>query len=148
MPSQAVRITTPRALLVPTVQGLFTRAFAGSVVVPQGFGGAVEDFVQMTMDPLTGVFLGVEDSKPVGLGIVTLPHSALAPYPQIVHLYNEGKPATARALRQAGVGFIKAAGYTKFWALNASRKPDEVWSRAFRDSGKAHPVATLMEFEV
>ena len=143
-----IRVFNPKAVFVPAIADLFRRGFADSPVVPGGFDEAIHEFVNIIQDPKSGVFLASEDATPVGFLIVSLPRNALVPYPQVLHLYSEGKPKVAEGLIDMGLAFITSHGYTRFWALNASRKPDEVWMRALRHAGVATPLATLMEFEV
>lgn len=143
-----VRVSNPKAFDIPDIAALFRRGFADSVVVPGGFDPSLHEFVNMTQNPRSGVFLASEDGAYKGFGIILLPSNTLVPYPQILHLYNEGKPKVAEGLIDAGLAFIKSQGYSRFWAVNASRKSDEVWARAMKRGGVATPLATLMEFEI
>lgn len=148
MSQRVIRVGNPATFAIPEVRGLFERGFANSPLTPTGFGPAIKDFENMTKDPLVGVFLAYDDGKFQGFGIVILPHKTLVPYPQILHLYSEGKPKISEGLIEAGVAYMKEHGYTKFWALNGSGKSDKVWQRALRKGGSARKLASLMEFEV
>ena len=144
-----IPVKSPDVLLIPGVQGLLHRGFAENYLIPSGFDGAVEEFVSFAKDPKVGFYLATDDGgKFKGFVIVILPRTALAPYPQVLHIYSEGRAAVAQGLIDAGVAFMRSNGYSKFWALNGSKVSDEVWSRAFRRAGVATPLASLMEFEL
>lgn len=82
-----------------------------------------------------------------GFCILHLPQTALES-PQVLHFYSE-KPGDRSALVQAVLDFLKRKGYNKLIGINRSGFPDDVWTRAFRNSGwEIKPVKTVFEFEV
>lgn len=138
-----VRIQNPALFELPAVWALLKRAFANEHIHVD-MEKARADFSHMALSPLFGLFLGVEGTFK-SFGAVSLPNSILFPYPQIITLYNEGTPRLAVETADAGIDFMKRAGYNRFWAVNASRKPDPVWQRAFRQYGEWKNLGSLGE---
>lgn len=145
----AIRITDPRFLLLPQAQDLFRAAYEQDGFNPQVFDKHPEAFVGLISDlEHNGVFVGIDEANNIcALGIVILPSNPLFPIPQAVMFYNDGDASVADEVLRAGVDFVKAAGYNKGWAINASGKSDAVWSRSFKQAGTVSKVGSIMQID-
>lgn len=145
----AIRVVDPRFLLLPQAQDLFRSAYAQDGFNPRVFDEHPEAFVAMIQDVKTnGVFVGLDDENNIcALGVVILPTNPLFPIPQAVMFYNDGPQSVADEVLQAGVDFVKAAGYNRGWAINASGKSDAVWARMFKQAGNVSKVGSIMQID-
>lgn len=140
-------ITDPAVLGNFVVQELLERAFpADSLAVKGGFSGAPEAFVEIIEDAHAALFLGAEDGLLKGAALLHVPPAgSTLSRPQIVHFYNEGSASLRRALASACVEKTRENGHIKLWAINATGRPDSVWSRMFRSFGPSEKVGAIME---
>lgn len=145
---EVARLTDPKFLVLRPIQKLLHDAFPPSSVFPDGLDGMLEDLIALLRAPTTVCLIGLEDDVPLGLSIILLPTNKVAPYPQILHFYNGGSLQLRQILTKTTVEVLRRMGYIKFWALNATRKPDSVWARMFRLAGPARPVGGVMEFDI
>lgn len=146
---KVARLVDPKWFAEKRVQRLFHDAFAGSPVFPGGFDPIAKDLVLLCAKPDASVFLiGEEDGALKGLALILMPTNALTPLPQVGHFYNGGSRDLRKKLTRAVVDVVKAAGYTKFWTINATGKPDSVWARAYRSAGTGTPIGGLIEFDI
>ncbi len=145
MENSVIRLRNPLALRDPTLKALFVRAFRNEHVHVD-MDKAWPDIENMVTDgKFYGVFLGLENGLPKACCFVSLPRSLLFPYPQFMNLYSEGSHKTAEACGLAAVDFMKAAGYNKAWAMNASGREDPVWLRVWRKAGDWKLIGSLAE---
>jgi hypothetical protein len=146
--AQVARLTDPNTLLRPEVQDLFTRAFAGGDIIEGGFERAVEDIVRLITNPGNIVLVGAEDGQLRGLAILVMPSDKICDKPQIFHFYIDNSLPMRKAMIQKIVDTMLAAGYTKWWAINHTNRPDSVWARMFRSAVTSKRVGSIMEMTV
>lgn len=106
-----------------------------------------EDILHALVDGMTSGRLKVFVKGTHAFVILAIPET---PYDvlQIMHFYAE-RPGDKKALMDKVLAFAKEKGYTRFWALNATDKPDKVWERTFRsEAWDISPIRTLFEFKV
>lgn len=145
---QVERLTDPKVLLVPAVQDLFRGAWSHSRHAPTAFDEHPEAFVSLLLNTNNGVFVGVEDGELLALGIAVLP-SPLDGIPHINALYNKGSQKLKAAVMQAGIDFMRSAGYTSWMAQNLTGKRGKVWKRGVAPKGaKVKKVGTLYEMSL
>lgn len=145
---QVERLTDPNVLLVPAVQDLIRGAWSHSRHAPNAFDEHPEEFVSLLLNTNNGVFVGVEDGELLALGIAVLP-SPLDGIPHISALYNTGSRRLKEAVMQAGIDFMRDAGYTTFMAQNLTGKSGKVWKRSVAPKGaKVTKVGTLYELSL
>ena len=148
--TKVILLRNPRALLVPDVAMLIKRAVEGTDhVAPGGVDTTAKEFFDYTTDADKFLFLGIEDGDSKGLVMGYFPDSALFPLPMVTLIYNEGTKALSKRMQEAVVEHISAHGHGKFWAMNATDKPDAVWIRALTPKGvKGHKIATVIEMAI
>lgn len=94
------------------------------------------------------VFVLAFNPNPVGLAIVTLPITKEDIIPQVI-AFTTIKPGVRVALAKGVVDFIHKAGYNTFWAINATGRSDEIWTKAFTPTNwEANPIGSIMEFKI
>lgn len=142
------RLTDPKVLLNLKVQDLFRAAFMDNPIVPEGFDANAGEFVRMVQSPGTHVLLGADDGELRGLAIVVMPQDKLVGKPQVFHFYCDKSLPLRKALIRKVVDTVLQNGYTTFYAMNATDKPDSVWARTFRLAGEAVRKASVMEFTI
>jgi len=140
-----VRLQNPTVFLAAEVQDLFRKAFAANELVH--FDDNQTAFMELVADPYAGVFVGQEGGKLLGLGIIMLPATALQKKPRVFHFWCEGSAALRRALQNAGLAYMREAGYTSFWAINATGAQAQVYARLYKGMGKARELGTVVEFD-
>jgi hypothetical protein len=90
-----------------------------------------------------------EDYIPKAVCYGDLPVARMFPHPILHAIYNEGSKACAKALREALVDYLSAAGYTSIIALNGTGRDDAVWLRAMLvPEAKSTPLGTLHLLEL
>lgn len=144
---EVTRIRNPMALTAPTVRAFFTEALDGDLWCSGPLDTTAPFLQGIIEDPSWGVFLANEGLDFTGLAVVMLPTGPEIPYPQVTHIYANAKGAKGALVREV-VDFVKESGYTRFWAVNATDRPDSIWKRAFKKAGNAERVGSIMEFDL
>lgn len=143
---QIVRVLDPNLLHTPKIDGILAEASHDCKVWPDHYPGAREEFKRMVEDPSHNlVNVGLENDEVVGVSITMLPWDKLF-MPQQFMYYCKGSVPLQRAMIQACVDFVKAAGYNRGWTVNGTGIPDAVWLRAHGLMGKA--LGSLIEFSL
>lgn len=148
MKLNVARLVEPKYFALHSIQRLFHDAFTKSPVYPGGFETMVDDMLDLVKNPAAHILIGVEDDIPKALLIIILPTSSITPLPQIMHIYNVGSLGLRKKLLKAGVAIVKGAGYMRVWAINATGKPDSLWSRSFRVLGPSRSIGSIMELDI
>lgn len=142
-----IRLKNPVSMEIPTLKDVFTKAFGQNAAVPVDIDASMDDFRYMIESDRFGVFLRLDGFDAQGLCVMALPESKIFPYPTCLTFYSEGPKAVTDELIKAGVDFVKANGYTKFWGVNATGKPNAAWMKVFKQAGKERIIGSLVEFE-
>ena len=88
----------------------------------------------------TKVLVAAEDGAMHGMLVAFLQEP-----PQIAMIYTKNAKAK-RALVQHILELLRDKGYTRFWAINGTPKPDSVWKRALWREGAAEKIGSILEF--
>ena len=144
---QVTRLRNPMALQAPTIRAFFEEALAGNLWCSGPLDTTGPFLEGIIVDPLWGVFVANEGLDFTGLAVVMLPEGPETRAPQVVHMYANAKGAKAALVREV-MDFVRLNGYTKFWAINATDKPDSIWKRAFKKAGNAERIGSIMEFDL
>lgn len=143
MAVNVVVVRNPQALAMPDLLSLIRRSLEGMPLCPGGLESCIDDLVAAVLDPGQGLLVGVEDGKMLAVGLVGLPQGNMAPYPWILHFYNEGSSELREALHKGLLDFCRVNGYVKAWAINTSGRSDGAWARVVVPKGvKAEPIGT------
>jgi hypothetical protein len=143
------RVRSPAVLDNPEVRDLVLSGLNYTVFGLGPPGDVLAEIAASIGDPHMGVFLAfTAEGRPAGFGIVQLPTSALLPVPMVSALYSQAGRHYTQALISAGLAFMRANGYIRFWAINSSGHSDAAWKRCFRLPGETGQAATLHEFRI
>lgn len=141
MTPEVTILFNPAALNIPEVKG---ELFHWSRIE-----GWHTDLSQRMELGAAAIIVGTTDPHGLeGAAIVTLPNQMSEELPWVVHFNCRGGRALTRAMSEAVVDFVRAAGYTAYKALNQSGTPDKVWLRAFRTSGKPVFIGSTYLFDL
>jgi hypothetical protein len=143
-----VRVQNPGFFQVPEFVGLIDRALAVAPGIIAPYADAPEEYTKIVINPLFGVFAGVEKGLLKALCIVALPQGKLMPIPQVWVFYNEGSRKLKDLLLKESLAFGVERGYMHFWAINASGRSDAAWNKVFEGAGKPKKVGSVLEFTI
>jgi hypothetical protein len=140
-----LRISNPRAFLIPEIQGFILKSLATSPIMPDAEAALLElvNYIQLQ---IMGLFLVREGGKYTGLVIAENNPSALSPGCTVLHFYNEGSANTRKALIQAVIDFAEAGGFTKIRGIDINQRP-EAFARLFRAAGPVKAIGGFYEFQ-
>lgn len=146
MSVELLRVVDPNMLYVPMVDGILTEASAHCKVWPNQYPGIRQEMKQVVFDTAHNlVNIGIEDGSVHGVSVTMLPSDNLF-MPQQFMYYCTGSIELQRAMIQACVDFVKAAGYNKGWTVNGTGIDDALWLRAHGLKGKV--LGSLIEFSL
>jgi hypothetical protein len=140
-----LRISNPRAFLVPDIQSFILKSLATSPIMPDAEAALLE-LVSYVELKLMGLFLVREDGKYTGMVLVENNPSALSPGCTVLHFYNEGGAAARKALIQAAIDFAKSGGFTKIRGIDINQRPG-AFARLFRAAGPVKAIGGFYEFQ-
>ena len=143
-----VRVKNAEGLTMPDLRALVSRALKASLFRVGDTDAVLPEIAAMVNDPAFGVFIAVEGGKFKGIMVIALPRDALLTLPQITIFYSEGTKAVSSALIDAGLEWVVGSGFSRFWAINVTKRSDAVWARAFRKAGAPHRIGSIMEFGI
>ena len=146
----AIIVRNPKALLVPRVQTLLEQAISSvPYLAPDGLNSIAPDLMAHITDERLFMAVGIENGEHKSLVLGNLPLNNFFPYPVISVAYHMGSKALGNEMKELVVDFFLQAGYTKFWALNASGHSDKAWLKVFeKENVSATPIGTAFLFEV
>lgn len=103
---------------------------------------------KMVMDGTGAIFIGGAGSRLTGIAMVTLPDNTITTVPQIIHFYCSSGATVKKMLIAEVLRYLRDNGYSKYWALNYTGRPDSIWVRAFRGAGRPRRVGSVIEFDL
>lgn len=134
---RTLRVVNPEATNNPKFQAMAKKAMESSLgqydTIPP----------EWITDPNKAIFIAYEGGELQGLGVLFV---GIDP-PQAVTIYAENVKAK-QALIGTGVDFLKDKGYNRFWAANATGRPDSVWKRSLLRKNPMKKLGTIVEFEI
>lgn len=138
------RVTEPAFLATQPMYDLFKEAYADYSLSKAE--GAMAGLLPMVSEPTTGLFVGEEKGEFRALAVVLLPNTPLYDTPQVHHFYNGGSSRLRSELLTEMVGFVKDAGYNKWWAINQGGS-DKAYERLARPYGQMKVIGSIIEVE-
>lgn len=140
------RVTNPAAFRLLAFRTLMEKAAVRHQKsdIPQ----LIEELADLVEKPHCGLFVGEENGELKGVYIIFLPNGYLYTVPQVFTIYNEGSENLLNGLLDAGIEFIKAAGYNKLWAITREPKQGLVYGRKFKKVGPIKAIGDVIEFQV
>jgi len=140
-----IRLRNPEALALQPIRDLFARAFESQTPVSfEVFMPAIEPYLS---SPDVAVLVGREDNAYKAVTIALMPGSALFPFPQVYHFYNEGSAKLRNRLIDALVEWVKEQGYNSLHVAKWSDGPDKVWKRAFSRAGRFEKLGSTFRID-
>jgi hypothetical protein len=140
-----LRISNPRAFLIPEIQNFILKSLATSPIMPDA-GAALMELVNYIELSILGLFLIREDGKYVGMALAENNPSALSPGCTVLHFFNEGSGDARKALIQAVIDFARAAGFTKIRGIDINQRPG-AFARLFSAAGPVKVIGGFYEFQ-
>lgn len=147
MTQNVIRLTNSRALAMPEVNDLFKRAFDGKWAETPWSAEVSQEMIGWIENESNAFWIGEENGKLKALLILLLPQGRILPLPMVYLVYNRGSRALLAHIVNIGVDFLKAAGYSRFAAINRGA-PDPVFMRHFKRIGKLDRIGSIMEFNL
>lgn len=143
--TQTLMLLNPVAFDLPDVRGFFTRALASSL--QPDTEAEIEAIRGYVGSPYLHIIVTKAEEEFVGMAIVVLPATSLAPAPEVYHIYNEGSPQDRQALVHAVVAFVRAQGYSTLMTANLNGR-EKAFKRLFKSAGPATKVGVLYKFDL
>ena len=107
-----------------------------------------EPLAHMVMNGTGAIFIGGAGSRLTGIAMVTLPDNNITTMPQVIHFYCSSGPVIKKMLIAEVLRYLREHGYSKYWALNYTGRPDSIWVRAFKGAGRPRRVGSVIEFDL
>jgi len=139
------RVTNARFLTSEPMVELFHKAYEDYTLSKAE--GALAGLIPQIAAPTTGVFVGEEEGELKALAIIFLPSGPLYDVPQVHHFYNAGSTRLRTHLLTEMVGFVKDAGYNRWWAINQGGS-DKAYERLARPFGQMKVIGSIIEVEL
>lgn len=143
-------LQNPDAFAMPTLQAFLEEAFARLPEVFEDQDAPIEWLRENCTDPDVGIFLAMDDRMEFE-GLLVMSAQGIYPFspnPWVVYLYAEKSPESKTVLARSANEWLRARGYKRAMAHNASPLSDEDFLSTFNEVAKGRVVASVIEFEV
>ncbi|MGI9297772.1 MAG: hypothetical protein ACR2QC_07730 [Gammaproteobacteria bacterium] len=140
-PIFVLKVANPAFWLLPEIQNLLDRAFAGGI--PTTAGMAKRGIHRFAGSPFLVPFVARDGERWCALALVVRPMNELQSEPHVFHFFNDGPRQVIEIMAAEISKWTQEQGYSTVLVANRRPGQDDAYQRLFAPLGKFENIGTM-----